>query len=66
MHRSKCQINHTGISDAMEANGAAKIFLRSIEKRRLKYITFVGDGDSSCFGKVAEACAGKYGETYSY
>ena len=64
MHKSKCQINHTGTSDAMEANGAVKIFLRSIEKRPLKYITFVGDGDSSCFGKVAEACVGKYGETY--
>ena len=40
----------------METAGAIEIFLRSIEKRNLMYTTFVGDGDSDCFGKVKEEC----------
>ena len=54
-HDPVCQINHKGSSESMEAAGAEEIFLRSIEKRRLRYTLFVGDGDSSCYGKVAEA-----------
>ena len=34
MHKSKYQTNHTETSDAMEANGAVKTFLRSIEERQ--------------------------------
>ena len=34
----------------MEKEGAKEIFLRSIDKYKLKYTTFVGDGDSGCFG----------------
>ena len=40
----------------MEAKGAAELFLRSIEKRNIMYTTFVGDGDSNCFGIVKEEC----------
>ena len=38
----------------MEVKGAAKLFLRSTEKRNLMYTTFAGDGDSDCFGTVKE------------
>ena len=52
-HASSCQINHHGSSEEMETVAAAtEIFSRSIEKRLLKYTTFVGDGDSSSFGRV--------------
>ena len=62
-HKIHCQINHTGSADKMESEGATSIFLRSIEKG-LKYITFIGDGDSSSFGVVAEACKTTYGDEY--
>ena len=41
-----------------------EIWLRSIKTRSLRYTTLVGDGDSSCFGKVREACTNKYGNSY--
>ncbi len=44
--------------------GAIKTLSRSIETRKLKYTQFVGDGDSSCFGRVAEAMVGLYGDLY--
>ena len=59
-HSSVCQINHQGLSEAMEAAGAVEIFSRSIEGRGLRYTLFVGDGDSSCFGNVKEAMKHKY------
>ena len=48
----------------MEASVAVEIFSRSVETRRLKYTTFVGDRDSSCFGPVKEAMEKKYGAAY--
>ena len=59
-----CSINHSGSSDQMETQGAKEIFLRSVEKRNMKYVEFVGDGDSGCFGSVKEACYEKYGDGY--
>ena len=49
----------------MEVAGAIEIFTRSIETRALKYIEFIGDGDSSTFCKVKEALGMKYGDDYS-
>ena len=48
----------------MEKDGSGEIFLRSTEIRRLRYTTFVGDGDSSSFGAVANAVNRKYGDKY--
>ena len=59
-----CQINHKGSSEEMEAVAAVEIFSRSIEKRKLKYTTFVGDGDSSSFGQVKAALDEKFGSDY--
>ena len=41
-----------------------KLFLRSIEKRKLNYTTFVGDGDTDCFGHVKEELNRIYGDAY--
>ena len=41
------------------------MFIRSIEKHKLWYTIFVGDGDSSLFGAVKEAVLEKYGQDYS-
>uniref|UniRef100_A0A7M5UK02 Mutator-like transposase domain-containing protein n=1 Tax=Clytia hemisphaerica TaxID=252671 RepID=A0A7M5UK02_9CNID len=64
-HAKECEINHKGSSDFMETSGAKEIFLRSIDKYNLKYTVFVGDGDSSCFGSVKEACEEVYGDGYN-
>ena len=63
-HASTCQINHHGSSEEMEAVAAIEIFSRSIKQRQLKYTTFVGDGDSSSFGRVKDAMIEKYGDDY--
>ena len=63
-HKEKCEVNHCGSAEDMEASAAVEIFSRSVETRRLKYTTFVGDGDSSCFGRVKEAMEKKYGDAY--
>ena len=63
-HRLNCSINHKGSSGKMEKDGSVEIFLRSVETRKLRYTTFVGDGDSSSFGAVANAVTSKYGDQY--
>ena len=55
-HKEVCDINHSGSSSSMETEAAIEMFLRSIDKHELMYSTFVGDGDSDCFGSVKEAC----------
>ena len=57
-----CDINHSGSSDSMETAAAVEMFSRSVEKRNVKYSTFVGDGDSSCSAHVKAACFNKYGQ----
>ena len=51
-------MNHEGSSEEMEESDAIEIFLRSIDSRGLKYIDFVGDGDSSSVARVKEALEG--------
>ena len=63
-HAPNCQINHHASSEEMESVAAIEIFSRSIQSRRLKYTTFVGDGDNSCYGKVREAMNKKCGSDY--
>ena len=47
-----CHINHTKSSGAMEAAGAVTIFKRSLDKHKLRYVLYIGDGDTSSFNKV--------------
>ena len=63
-HKGNCCINHEGSSDSMETQGAVEMFLRSVERRKLKYTTFVGDGDTDCFGHVKEEVNRIYGDAY--
>ena len=63
-HTKSCCINHEGSSGKMEKDGTVSIFLRSVETRKLRYTTFVGDGDSSSFGAVVDAVNSKYGDQY--
>ena len=58
-----CQLNHTGSAGSMEASGAVRIFSRSVEKRGLRYVNYLGDGDSSSFSRVQNSAP--YGEDIS-
>lgn len=42
----KCEKNHTGSAPSMEPEGAERIFRRSEEKYDLRYMKYLGDGDS--------------------
>ena len=63
-HEDKCQLNYEGSSGSMEGAGAISIFKRSIHTRKLKYTTFVGDGDSDTFRVVKECIENIYGSRY--
>lgn len=41
-----------GTSGGMEAQGTVKIFHRSVDTRRVKYVRYLGDGDSKGFNTV--------------
>ena len=36
----------------MEAEGASRLYGRSLDKHKLRYIPFVGDGDSKSYAEV--------------
>ena len=48
----ECDINFTGSSPAMEAEGAAVLWNRSIELHNIRYKWMVSDGDSKAFNTV--------------
>ena len=51
-HHPVCQKNYKGSAASMEAKGATAVFGRSVEKHKLRYTTFIGDGDSKAFNEV--------------
>lgn len=53
-HEGKCNINHTGTSGSMEAEGMKSIFMRSEKKHSVKYCKFIGDGDAKTYKSVSE------------
>ena len=48
----------------MKSSGTVNNFSHGIEKRKLIYSTFVGDVDSSCFGRVKSKMFELYGHKY--
>lgn len=50
----KCNANFKGSAPAMEAEGAERIFKRSVENHGLYYTDFYGDGDSKSHPRVAK------------
>ena len=51
-HKPNCNRNYTGSSQAMEPEAAQRIWGGSLERNRLVYSVFVGDGDSKAFHHV--------------
>lgn len=54
----KCLINFAGLSRAMEAEGAVRMWNRS-EEKNYRYVTFLGDGASSSYKAVCNINGGK-------
>ena len=54
-HAPVCCINHEGSSGSMEKDGAQCFYVH-----RIKYTTFVGDGDTSSFAAVTVALSKEY------
>ena len=63
-HKAFCEINHTASSGAMEKDVTVEMFTNSIDRRKLKCVEYVGDGDTNSFGAVVQAVAEKYGDNY--
>ena len=51
-HEKKCSLNYQGSAGGMEVAGAQAIFSRSIEKHQLRYVKYLGDGDSKSFSNI--------------
>lgn len=54
-HRSSCAVNHVGSAGNMECDGMLKIFSRSEAKHGVKYVEYIGDGDTKSFKTVHDA-----------
>lgn len=57
-HAEKCHLNFSGLSGAMETEGAVRMWGRS-EDKGLRFVTFLGDGDSSSYKAVTDMNEGK-------
>lgn len=50
----KCTQNYKGYSGGMEVEGAVRIFQRSQHKLNVRFVKYLGDGDSKAFRKLQE------------
>ena len=53
-HQHQCEANYAGTSPSTEARGAVTLWKRSLDYN-LRYLTFIGDGDSKSFSSISEA-----------
>ncbi|XP_067205402.1 uncharacterized protein [Linepithema humile] len=60
-HKDLCSANHQGSAGKMEVDGITEIFKRSQEKYAVKYVNYIGDGDSKTYKGIIDAAP--YGET---
>ncbi len=51
-HKENCPKNFDGSASAMEAEGAKRLWSRSIQKNQLRYTTILSDGDSKAYDAV--------------
>ena len=52
-HKDNCRVNHIGSSQSMEPAAAKIIWSRSVERHKLCFTTFIGDGDSKSYQLVS-------------
>ena len=51
----KCPVNHRKSSGAMEGAGALCIFCSSVQKHKLIYSHYIGDGDTNAFNEIVDS-----------
>ena len=49
-----CDINHEGSAGAMEVSGLIECFMESEKNRRLRYTSYIGDGDTKSYSEVVK------------
>ena len=54
-HQPNCHKNYEGSSGGMESAAVVEMFCRSQDKYGIRYIKYLGDGDSSSFKRVLES-----------
>ena len=54
-HKATCSANFSGSSQSMEGSAAIEIWKRSVDRNKLVYSTYVGDGDSSSFKNLVNS-----------
>ena len=50
----KCEINFTGTSGSMEVYNGRQLWNRSLQQHKLRYVTFIGDGDSKLYNQLSK------------
>ena len=50
-----CQKNYNGLSGGMESAGILEMYKHSISTRSVRYINYLGDGDSKAYGTVRKS-----------
>lgn len=53
-HEESCTINHTGSAGKMEVDAIVEMFCRSVEKHGVKYVKYIGDGDTKTFKGILD------------
>lgn len=53
-HKEDCENNYKGSSNAMEVEGVKRMWLCSVANLKLRYTTFIGDGDAKTFATLTE------------
>ena len=53
-----CSYKYEGTAGGMKTEGAKRVFERSVEKHNLRYVKFLGDGDSKSYQTVKNTYPG--------
>lgn len=54
-HTDECTANHEGSSGKMEVDGIREMFLRSEDLHNVRYINYIGDGDSKTYKAIVDS-----------
>lgn len=54
-HTNQCQVNHEGSAGKMEVDAVVEMFKRSETLHQVKYINYIGDGESKTFKDILDA-----------
>ena len=55
MATHKCNINHVGSAELVEASGLKECFMTLIKTNKLPYTDYIGDGDSKSYNDIYQA-----------